>query len=164
MKNLKLVFGVATFALAFMVSVGIVNVVRPSGLSDCEFQLPDKHRGDSQLALDLEAFIERDQSNTGSASPAWSNGAVSARGAKSVMRYWNSSVSQDVAAFPEDFQDAWNDHMDAWGDFAKYLDENKGRAMSRDEFKSETFELNREISRTWTVVLRSARSHGAHVK
>ncbi len=164
MKHIKLVVGVVTFVLSFMFSIGIVKIVSPAASPTFGTGFFSKHGGDSQLALDLEAFIERDQSNTGSDSRTWSRGEVSPRGAKRVMQYWNGSVLQDVSAFPEDFQDAWNDHMDAWGDFAKYLDENKGRAMTQAEFLAETRELNHEINVTWSVVLRSARSHGAHVK
>jgi hypothetical protein len=164
MKHIKLVVGIVTFVLAFMFSIGIVKIVSPVASPTFGPGLFSKHRGDSQLALDLEAFIERDQANTGSDSRTWSRGEVSARGAKRVMQYWSGSVSIDVSAFPEDFQDAWNDHMDAWGDFARYLEKNKGRSMTQAEFLAETRELNHEINVTWSVVLRSARSHGAHVK
>jgi hypothetical protein len=68
----------------------------------------------------------------------------------------------DTRNFPQDFQNAWRTHMQAWKNYADYLEEVKYNPSARK--RNEGFVLNNEINRTWAEVLRIGRNHGAYVE
>ncbi len=166
MTNPRTVFGIVAFAATFIVSVSIVRIIFPApvpGFVNDGISVRHRTHGDCR-ASKLESFIERDILNGSLRNDRPVIGAkVSANYASSVREYWEASSSMDTSDFPPEFRDAWNDHMKAWRDYSRYLDSMKGKEATRSDFYNDSRQFDREISRTWEVVLATAREHGADV-
>jgi len=73
----------------------------------------------------------------------------------------------DASEFPQDFQIAWNKHVDAWQDYSEFLDIKKDSSkqkMNIDDYRDLDNSYNNEITETWYEVLRIGRNHGAYVR
>lgn len=167
MTNPRTVFGIVAFAATFIVSVSIVGIIFPAPVSPFAndgFSVRHRtHKGCK--ATKLENFIERDVLNGSLRDDRPVVGEkVSANYVSAVREYWESSSSMDASDLPSDFRDAWNDHMKAWRDYSRYLDSSAGRSATRSDFYTESRQFDREISRTWKIVLATAREHGADVR
>ena len=86
---------------------------------------------------------------------------VSVKRARSVEKYADASGSMRDAHLPEDFRDAWREHMSAWRDYADFLQE-----VSKDKIEDDKFERLEDryiydINRTWATVLKVGRGYGA---
>jgi hypothetical protein len=163
MKNPRTVLALAAFAVTFIFAAGIVRLVYPSMSMTAVPGVLNRHQFDSELALKLEEFIERDKLNGSLNGYGWSNGTISARAAADAFDYFETSSAMDTNGFPEEFKSAWKAHMDAWRECAKFLDDNQGRRLTRSEFSAEMEFYDAEIGRTWFEVIRIARANGAHV-
>jgi hypothetical protein len=165
MKNQRTVFGIIAFATTFIVSVAVMGVIFPTQTSSLA-PVATRHRKScgNDLAKKLEAFIERDKSNGETREYAILRGkTVSPSAAESVKIYWESSSAMDAGDFPRDFRVAWNDHMKAWYEYSEFVNARKGKTVNPTAFESESERLDAEITRTWNIVLSSARKYGADV-
>lgn len=172
MKNTKAIVGIVAFAAAFIFGTGLVRIFFPQPVTprapyrqDFNFRPPVR----TALAAEIEDFIAMDERNgterdsRTDARSLTSSGTVSEQHAESVMRYWQKSSAMDDSGFPRDFRKAWREHMQAWNDYADFIDENAGKRVNPAEFGAEERRLNAEISRTWYYLLRIGRTYGAEV-
>jgi hypothetical protein len=165
MKNPRAVFGIVAFVVAFVFSVGLVRVFFPAPIIPYApvAYVPHRHHH-SEIATELEDFIERDKSNGSYREDRIVHSNIVSVGySESVRDYWETSSSMDASDFPRDFRTAWREHMSAWRDFSKYLNARKGTEVDLAEFETEVDRLDAEIARTWEAVLDTAREYGAHV-
>lgn len=174
MKNSRTVYGLIAFAVAFVFSAGLVRILFPAPYvpvvevtplpvreSYCDRR---KHPKKPKLATRLEEFIEQDKTNGDDRSTDLIDGnVVSPTFVDSVNEYYETSSSMNTDYFPRDFVDAWNAHMKAWKNYADYLQLNRDRRVDRDLFDAKQRAYNKEISKTWDVVIRLARENGAEV-
>ncbi|MBS1798152.1 MAG: hypothetical protein JSS81_30340 [Acidobacteria bacterium] len=166
MSNTRNIIAVAAFAAAFIFSAGLVRIFFPQPAVEvlypsetCPFSRSAvEPRGfEKCTARSIENFVREDELNGYDRS----GNAYSDDKAESVMIYWRKSSQMDATRFPQDFQDAWGKHMQAWRNYADYLHDRKTsrRNLSRP---SEDY-YNGEIDRTWDEVLRIGRSYGADI-
>jgi hypothetical protein len=142
MKNILHLF---TFGLTFVVSLSLVVVVKSfKGLSTAE---------------KITNVLTEDISNGTSRRENFSNGRYYL--AQKTESYVSASESINVEGLPEDFQNAWQEHMQAWRIHANYLNENKCNRWANVDYDRASNEQIREINQTWYEVLRIARQNGA---
>ncbi len=174
MKNSRTVYGLIAFAVAFVFSAGLVRILFPAPYVPVVQVAPlpvreyscdrRKHPKKPKLASRLEQFIDQDKSNGDDRSTDLVDGnLVSATWADSVSDYYETSSSMNTDAFPRDFVEAWNAHMKAWKNYSDYLELNRDRRVDPDVFNAKQRAYNKEISKTWDVVIRLARENGADV-
>lgn len=166
MTSSRTVFGIVAFAAAFIVSVSIVRIILPApvpGFVNDGISVQHRTHKDCKVSK-LEEFIERDKMNGSLRNDRPVVGErISANYALSVREYWESSSSMDASDFPRDFREAWNDHMKAWRDYSRYLESVRGQQVTKSDFRSGSERYDAEISRTWEIVLSTAREYGADV-
>jgi hypothetical protein len=172
MKNPKAIVGIVAFAAAFIFGTGLVRIFFPQPVAPsaaCRRESHFRPPVQSALATEIEDFIAQDERN-GTERESRTDGraltsssTVSAKHAESVMRYWQKSSAMDDSGFPQNFRNAWREHMQAWKDYADFIDENSGKRVDATEFGLESRRLNSEISRTWYALLRIGRTYGAGV-
>lgn len=141
----KNILHLVTFILTFAVSFTVAGVVKSfQGLSTAE-------KITSVLTEDIgNGVIQRENyGNTISYLAIRTNDYVTA------------SESINTEGLPEDFQIAWQKHMQAWRIHADYLIENKYSRGFDSEYDSISADQIDEINTTWWEVLRIARQHGA---
>ena len=87
--------------------------------------------------------------------------------ADAVDEYAQTSGSMDDSQLPQDLRAEWRKHMNAWRNFADFLNETNAsaarKAMSPEEFRAAERLYNKEINRTWEEVLSIGRTYGARV-
>lgn len=154
MNNEKTITAVIAFAVAFIFSTGLVRIFIPPPLVSERAVLVQTK---DATAVKLERFIAKDANNATNRNDRES----SMTQGESVTEYWRKSSSMNTSEFSPEFVAAWDDHMNAWRDFAVYLrtTEQAPETKNRNTYK----ELDREISRTWANVINIARKHGADV-
>jgi hypothetical protein len=79
----------------------------------------------------------------------------------SVAEYVEASENMDETAMPQEFQDAWRAHLQAWRDYDTFLDSLKN-SQARAEFtdseaRQAEAPFNAEIAATYEEVLRAGR-------
>lgn len=141
----KNILHLVTFVLAFAVSVSVAGVVKSfQGLSTAE-------RITNVLTEDIGNGFNRRQNYRDSRYYL----------AKQTNDYVTASESINVEGLPEDFQMAWQKHMQAWRTHADYLNENKCNRWANLNYDKVSAEQTNEINNTWWEVLRIARQNGA---
>lgn len=175
MRNTRFIAGIIAFIGTFAVSVGLVWLL---------FGFPVKitnnypHRNCHQRhATAIYSFLSRDISNgrerdvqsfrTNNWEKDGEIGYSIENHAASVAEYVDESSSMDASSFPQEFQSAWREHMNAWRDYSEFLNERKNSSrtkLSEEDFEQMENPYNGEINRTWEEVLRIARNHGAYVE
>lgn len=133
---------------------------------------------DSKLQKKLSRFLQKDINNGNSRldssffSSRFEEGAdlmdALPAYADSTEKYVRASESMDYSKFPEDFQDAWKAHMQAWRDRADFLarvkNMSRSERISGDEFWTEyEFQMD-EINDTWIEVKIVAWRYGANFR
>lgn len=88
--------------------------------------------------------------------------------ATAINQYVDASASIDDSDLPRDFKAAWRRHLKAWENHSDFLNEVKGAAQKRNDSnygfsRKEYREQIREISETWSEVLRVARTYDTYV-
>lgn len=155
MKNTRIVIALVAFAVTFIFSAGLVRILFPTPIAlkkNCNERVRLVERNTNEI----EAFLRRDISN----GDARMDYKYTDNYAEAVMDYWKTSSSMDASRFPQDFQDSWREHMQAWRNYADYLAEKPATRRDRKEGKL----LNDEINRTWEEVKSIGRTYGAYVQ
>ena len=156
MSNTRIITALVAFAATFIFSAGLVRIIFPAPVTN--YVYTERPRTFERSSNDIESFLLRDINNGG----ARLDYKYTDDYADAVMTYWEASSSMDASAFPQDFQDAWREHMQAWGDYAKYLQDKK--AAQRNYSCGLEKRYNAEINRTWEEVLSIGRTYGAYVR
>jgi hypothetical protein len=168
MKNVKTILGFIAFVSTFIFSAGLVQLLFPSP----DVSLTPKSQYKTTLASDIESFIRQDIRHGQKRDKRFyqrsggENYLYSADYADAVMEYWKTSSGMNARQFPQDFQTAWRLHMNAWGDYAKFLAKHKNssdRKRMTEEFWQMEKSYTTEINQTWEELLQIGRSYGADV-
>jgi hypothetical protein len=175
MSNTRFITAIIAFVATFIFSAGLVRIIfgTPEAVTGGTY-----HRTHcfSRQARGIENFIWQDVRNGESRmEKIGHDGGLNITPssiyftdfAVAVMEYSNVSGSMNDSSLPDDLREAWREHMNAWRDFAIFLDETKnlrrGERMDTEDFKAAERRYNSEINRTWINVLRIATDYGANV-
>ncbi len=171
MKNTRIITALVAFVVTFIFSAGLVRII--FGEPQVATVFYNSSHCKRNQASNIEAFIRRDENNGTMRMDRISslrdkdNVRYSAVYADAVMDYVNTSSNMDARRFPQDFQNAWREHMQAWRNYAEFLDDMNSptarQEMSSVDLKSAENQYNKEINRTWAIVLTLGRSYGANV-
>lgn len=159
MSNTRTITAIVAFVATFIFSAGLVRIIFPAPVVKYVYtERPRLIERNTSSTNEIEQFLLRDINNGESRNDY----RYADDYADEVLIYWQASSSMDASRFPQDFQDAWRVHMQAWGDYAKYLQDKKStkRKYSADVEKR----YNMEINRSWEEVLRIGRTYGAYVR
>jgi hypothetical protein len=156
MSNTRVITALVAFVATFIFSAGLVRIIFPAPV--VKYVYTERSRTFERSSNEIENFLRRDISNGESRNDY----RYADDYANEVMSYWQASSSMDASRFPQDFQDAWREHMQAWGDYAQYLQDKK--ATKRNYSCGLEKRYNTEINRTWEEVLRIGRTYGASVR
>jgi hypothetical protein len=166
MTNTRIITALIAFVATFIFSAGLVRII--FGTPEVQPAYYSRTRCKSAQAREIEKFVWQDVRNgeirmdkisrKGGSNPS---NVYFDDFARAVSEYAETSGRMDDANLPQDLQEAWREHMAAWGDFAVFL--NETRPSSPEEFRGAEIGYNTEINRTWTNVLRISRSYGANV-
>lgn len=156
MSNTRTITALVAFVVAFVFSAGLVRIIFPAApvATSC-FKRPVAVERSSN---DIENFLLRDIRN----GDARMDDRYTDNYAKAVRDYWRASSSMDASEFPRDFQKAWRVHMQAWKNYADYLEESQYSSERRN--RGEGRMLIREINSTWEDVKGVGRNYGAYVE
>lgn len=156
MSNTRIITALVAFVATFIFSAGLVRIIFPAPVVN--YVYTDRTRTYERSSNEIEQFLLRDISN----GEVRNDYRYADDYALEVMTYWQASSNMDASRFPQDFQNAWREHMQAWGDYAKYLQDKK--ASQRNYSCGLEKRYNAEINRTWEEVLRIGRTYGAYVR
>lgn len=82
-----------------------------------------------------------------------------------MQEYVDSSSSLDAGDLPSDFQNAWNEHINAWRDYSEFLnnvqDSSQSARFSNEKLMRLDSKYTDEINATWYEVLRVGNKYGA---
>lgn len=156
MSNTRIITALVAFVATFIFSAGLVRLIFPAPV--VKYVYTEKTRTFERSSNEIEQFLLADIRNGESRNDYSRMDGY----ADEVMEYWQASSSMDASRFPQDFQNAWNLHMEAWGDYAKYLQDKK--SSKRNYSCGLEKRYNAEINRTWEDVLRIGRNYGAYVR
>jgi len=170
MRNTRIITGIIAFIGTFAISVGLVWLffgfpVKPT-------KTFSSHNCQQRHATAIYSFLQRDISN-GRERDVRSFGEDNDQKyslkthSDSVAQYVEAMNALDASEFPQDFQIAWNKHVDAWQDYSEFLDIKKDSSkqkMNIDDYRDLDNSYNNEITETWYEVLRIGRNHGAYVR
>jgi len=154
MKNTKVIIAVIAFAVTFIFSAGLVRIIFPAPA--VKYVYVERPRPIERNSNEIEAFLLRDINN----GTARMDYKYTDNYGEAVMDYWKMSSSMDARGFPRDFQNKWGDHMQAWRNYADYLEE---RSSARRDNK-EGVRLIGEINRTWEEVKSTGRTYGSNLR
>ncbi|MEP6902230.1 MAG: hypothetical protein ABJA66_10800 [Actinomycetota bacterium] len=172
MSNTRNITATVAFIATFIFSAGLIRIIFPAPA--VQYVYVDKPQYTGCKARAIESFIRQDNINgeihsskiTGLQNLD-SQSYISAN-ADATLEYYNSSSSMDVSQFPQDFQNAWREHMKAWRDYSDFLNQMKNSSarknLSGDDFGLAEQRFNSEINRTFNEVLRIGRNYGADVE
>lgn len=157
MSNTRTITALLAFVATFIFSAGLVRIIFPAPV--VKYVYTERSRTfERRSSNEIEAFLLRDIRN----GEERQDYRYADDYAGEVMDYWKASSSMDASRFPQDFQDAWRVHMQAWGDYAKYLQDKKASKSNYSCGLEKRY--NAEINRTWEEVLRIGRTYGAYVR
>ena len=143
----KNILHLVAFVLTFAVSVSVAGVVKSfQGLSAGE-------KIANVLTVDINNGLTRRINYKNSINYV----------ADKTDEYVSASENINVSGLPEDFQAAWQKHMNAWRIHANYLNERKYSRELIEDFDAVSANQSNEINRTWYEVLRVARENGAKI-
>lgn len=154
MSNTRIITALIAFVATFIFSAGLVRIIFPAPVVKYVYTEQTTRRSVSEI----EAFLLRDIRN----GELREVDRYSANHANAVMDYWKTSSSMDASDFPQDFQNAWNVHMRAWGNYAEYLQTKEESPNSYSCGLEKRY--NADINRTWEDVLRVARNYGSTLR
>jgi hypothetical protein len=156
MSNTRTITALIAFVATFIFSAGLVRIIFPAPV--VKYVYTERPRTFERSANEIESFLLQDIRNGESRQDYRYTEDYSGE----VMNYWQASSSMDASRFPQDFQNAWRLHMQAWGDYAQYL---QGKKSSKSNYSCGLEKrYNAEINRTWEEVLRIGRTYGANVR
>ncbi len=171
MRNTRIIAGIIAFIGTFAVSVGLVWLlfgfpVKPTysySRHNCQQKQQHTNAIYSFLQRDINNGRDRDRRSFNDFSEESYSIATHA---DSVSQYVEESGSMDVSGFPRDFQIAWNKHMDAWQNYAEFLNakKNSSKRLTKEDFQNFDERYTDEINETWYEVLRIGKNHGAYIR
>lgn len=169
MRNNRIIAGIIGFIGTFAVSVGLVWLL--FGFPVKPTYSYSRHNCEKRNTNAIYSFLQRDISNGRDRDirsfEDYSEKSYSiATHADSVSQYVEESGSMDVSGLPRDFQSAWNKHMDAWQNYAEFLNakKNSSKRLTKEDFQNFDERYTEEINETWYEVLHIGRSHGAYIR
>lgn len=179
----KSILSIAAFVIAFSGSVALASLFGAKAyrtdFSFCNYTSNNfkARRYQTETARQITVFINNDINNgyardrkiysrTNNFRPAFESSVYPAY-AGAVEEYVDNSSNMAAESLPGDFQNAWNEHMQAWRDYSEFLNDMKSssvrKTMDMDELLNADNEYSREINRTWYEVLRTGKTYGANV-
>lgn len=175
MKNTRFTAGIIAFITTFALSVGLVWLFFGFPVKPTPFNY--RHHNCSQRHSEaIYSFLRRDINNGEMRDVRSFSSNYSEREdryiysienhANSVAEYVEASGNMNASHLPQDFQNAWRKHIDAWRDYSEYLNDlkkSKSRIKSNDFYKAEK-PYNKEINETWEEVLQIGRTYGAYIE
>ena len=159
MSNTRIFTALIAFVATFIFSAGLVRIIFPAPV--VRYVYTEQFVNNQTVrpsANEIETFLRRDIRN-GELREVDRYGENQAN---AVMDYWKTSSSMDASDLPQDFQEAWQLHMEAWGNYAEYLQAKRGTTQSYSCGAEKRY--NMEINRTWDDVLRIGRNYGSTVR
>lgn len=137
-----------------------------------------KYKNNSSPANKISGLIrqdnlngsENDQALFGDGEDIFSPSAISefSRYAAAVEQYVDASSSMKTGELPIDFQTEWREHLKAWREYSEFLNRMKSvssrKSLTTEELREVGNFHNREINRTYEVVLQTAEKYGANVR
>ncbi len=163
MSNTRFITAIVAFIATFIFSAGLVRIIFPASAVQYVYTNRSQYRNSN--SNEIESFLLRDirngenRMNRISSLRETDNERYSAEFADAVMNYSITSSNMDASRFPQDFQNAWREHMKAWRNYGEFLKE-----VDPTSSKCTEGRLNSEINRTWMEVLRISRNYGAVVE
>lgn len=183
----KTILSIAAFTVAFVLSTAFASlfitkiayqsesVVTPSYSTKKTSCF--KNRGKNYVADKIETFVKQDVSNgrerdrklyqiDGDFRSSFSSSSFNEY-SEVVSEYVSASENLSAENTPRDFQKAWSKHLNAWRDYANFLDKMEHSSAEAELRESEISELENtyssDINNTWYEVLRVGRNYGAEV-
>jgi hypothetical protein len=156
MKNSRVIISIIAFVAAFIFSAGLVRIIFPAPV--VKYVYTQGPRVYERNTNEIESFLLRDIRNGESRVDYKYDDNYS----EAVMDYWKASSSMDASRFPQDFQDAWREHMQAWRNYGEHLKAKK-EAKNSTRCNPEKRYIG-EINRTWEEVKSIGRTYGAYVE
>ena len=156
MKNSRVIISIVAFVCTFIFSAGLVRIIFPAPV--VKYVYTESPRVYERNTNEIESFLRRDIRNGESRMDY----KYSDNYSEAVMDYWKASSSMDASRFPQNFQESWREHMQAWRNYADYL-KAKNDAKSRSGCHQEKRYIG-EINRTWEEVKSIGRTYGAYVQ
>lgn len=154
MSNTRIITALIAFVAAFIFSAGLVRIIFPAPVVKYVYT----EQSPRAAASEIEAFLLRDIRN----GDLREVDRYSEDHPGAVMDYWKASSSMDASGFPQDFQNAWRVHMNAWGNYAEYLQTKKQSSNGYSCGLEKRY--NVEINRSWEDVLRIGRNYGSTLR
>lgn len=178
MRNKRLIAGIIAFIGTFAVSVGLVWLLFGFPAKPTYTYIYSRHNCSERHESAIYSLLQRDINNgrerdmRSFRTVDWEDTGNSRYSIKnhadSVAGYVNYSSSMDTSDLPQDFQIAWQKHMNAWRDYSNYLNDLKESSadseMNEDGFEASENRYTNEINRTWYEVLRIGRTYGAYIE
>lgn len=169
---LKGFIGIAAFVLTFGFSVSLVGLLfgfSVPGVSTYDANNARvSHQITNFLRSDVRNGTSRDRKIRRQLSESYSRGEHSylTSYAGSVENYFNASSSMNDAFMPADLRYAWREHMDAWSDHVKLLQQAESSGQNLKDCCDGAFFVRykngvNKINSTWEQVLRIADRYGA---
>lgn len=167
---MKSTLSIIAFTLTFGFSFVLVGLL--FGFPQPSFDLSQRSqsRNFDQTAFEMQRLIIQDELNGTKRDSSVlkldlskQDQATISKYSNQVDRYLIKSTSIDDSNLPDDFRASWQNHMRAWKDYSKFLNErNESKVkISDSEFSDLESKFDQEISRTWYETLRIARGYGA---
>ncbi len=175
MSNTRFITAIVAFVATFIFSAGLVRIIFPAPAVLYVFTSQPQQYTKCK-ARSIEYFIRQDNLNGDASNQILKNSdfeynpsnAYFSEYADSVADYVKTSANMDVSRFPQDFQNAWREHMKAWNNYSEFLSDMKSPSARRNlniaDFRTAGNRYDAEISRTYYEVLRVGRNYGADVE
>lgn len=157
MSNTRIITAIIAFVATFIFSAGLVRIIFPAPV--VKYVYTERSRVYQRSSNEIEQFLLQDIRNGDSRMDYKYQDDYS----EAVMDYWKASSSMDASRFPQDFQNKWQAHMQAWRNYADHLAEKKNSSY-RQDCRGEGKRLINEINRTWEEVKATGRTYGAYVQ
>ena len=160
MKTKHITALVAFFA-TFVFSVGLALYFTP--IDSNRVKALNLFNNDKQISRRIGNVLRQDISN----GVQRQNNYGEMDNAQLITEYANKSAQIDVENLPADFQNAWFKHMNAWHNYADFMQdmENPKLRNNYDEVQISQMagEHNSKINTTWYQVLRIAKKYGTPI-
>lgn len=162
--NTKIIIALITFCTTFGFSAGLTKLFvgsAPQPAFSYRKQTDNAPRREilSLLDSDIRNGRLRDRKIFAAGNPFESDAAFRIYVVESE-NYANSSAALDDSDLPADLQAAWREHMQVWAEHSRFLKETA--TLNNAEAMRVYRQSDREITRTWFNVLRTAARYGAY--
>lgn len=127
------------------------------------YELKVKRHTRCSTGSKIKDFLEQDKRNGYDRRNADYSDDVSrlSRRAEANTRYYAKSASMNAFDLPDDFQNAWFEHMKAWRDYSRFLENEGSKKAVSEDFEQRENDYVSDINLSWQEVLSIGREHGA---